>query len=88
MPEVRCDRNFSIANRTVGDLQNVHLHHSNSVEFLRRLSQKHSGANNCVYLDVHWCDYLRDELSILKDWRSSIVMINDLKVPFFDEEYG
>jgi predicted O-methyltransferase YrrM len=77
------DRHFAIANRTVGHLQNVHLHHANSVDFLRSLSSKVSGATNFVYLDAHWNDYLplRDELSILREWPKTVVLIDDFKVP-------
>src|SRR5258707_11223097 len=61
------DRHFAIANRTVGDWPNVHLHHANSVHFLLALSPNVSAATNFVYLDAHWNDYLpfHDELSII-----------------------
>jgi predicted O-methyltransferase YrrM len=83
------DRHFAIANRTVGDLPNVHLHHANSVDFLRSLSSKVCEATNFVYLDAHWNDYLplRDELAILKDWPKTVVLIDDFKVPS-DPRFG
>ena len=77
------DRYFAIANRTVGHRRNVHLHHANSVDFLRSLSSKVSELTNFVYLDAHWGDYLplRDELLILRGWPKTIVLIDDFKVP-------
>jgi predicted O-methyltransferase YrrM len=83
------DRHYAIAGRAVGSLRNVHLHHGNSVDYLRSLSAELSQAWNFVYLDAHWNDYLplRDELSLLKEWKNTIVMIDDFKVPF-DEQFG
>lgn len=83
------DRHFAIASRTVGMLQNVKLYKGNSVDFLRSLSSTLAPALNFAYLDAHWNEYLplRDELSILKKWRKTIVMIDDFKVPF-DERFG
>jgi hypothetical protein len=83
------DRHYAIASRTVGQLQNVHLYHGNSVDYLRSLSAKLSQALNFVYLDAHWNDYLplRDELLILKRWQNTVVMIDDFKVPA-DERFG
>ena len=83
------DRFFAIARRTVGNLENVHLHHGNSVDFLRSLSPKLSPALNFVYLDAHGHDALplRDELLILKECQNTVVMIDDFKVPF-DERFG
>lgn len=83
------DRHYAIAGRAVGNLKNVHLHHGNSVDYLRSLSAELSQALNFVYLDAHWNDYLplRDELSILRGWKNTIVMIDDFKVPS-DERFG
>jgi predicted O-methyltransferase YrrM len=83
------EEHFKIAKRTVGHLHNVHLHHGNSVEFLLSLSTIIYDNVNFVYLDAHWHDYLplRDELSILKEWANTIVMIDDFKVPF-DHGFG
>ncbi|HUD86252.1 MAG TPA: class I SAM-dependent methyltransferase [Xanthobacteraceae bacterium] len=83
------DDHYEIASRTVGDMENVHLHHGNSVDFLRSLSTTVSDAVNFVYLDAHWYDYLplRDELSVIGDWPNTVVMIDDFKVPF-DERFG
>jgi hypothetical protein len=83
------ERFFSIASRTVGDLGNVHLRRGDSVEFLQSLSPGLSDATNFVYLDAHWYDYLplRDELLILGQWRNTVVMIDDFKVPS-DERFG
>jgi predicted O-methyltransferase YrrM len=83
------DDYYGIASRTVGDLRNVHLSLGNSVDFLRDLSGKISDAVNFVYLDAHWYDYLplKDELSVLKEWSNTIVMIDDFKVPG-DENFG
>lgn len=80
---------FEIAKRTVGDLINVHLHRGNSVDFLLGLSPAVADKTNFVYLDAHWYDYLplKDELSILRDWHNTIVMIDDFKVPF-DDGFG
>lgn len=80
---------FAIAARTVGARKNVHLHHGDSVAFLRSLTPTLSGAVNFVYLDAHWYDYLplRDELSLLANWHNTVVMIDDFKVPF-DEAFG
>ena len=77
------DRHFAIANRTVGHRRNVHLRHANSVDFLESLRSDLSQATNFVYLDAHWGDYLplRDELSILKEWPNTVVLIDDCKVP-------
>jgi len=82
-------RYHAIANRTVGDLPNVSLQQANSVDFLRELSPKLVTAWNFVYLDAHWNDYLplRDELSILKAWQNSVVLIDDFKVPS-DPRFG
>ena len=79
---------FAIASRTVGYIEHVHLNRGNSVDFLKTLSADIAGAVNFVYLDAHWYDYLplRDELSILKDWPNTIVMIDDFKVPH-DEDW-
>ncbi len=83
------DRFFTIASRTVGDLGNVHLQHGDSVDFLRSLSPRLAAAANFVYLDAHWYDYLplKDELLILREWPSTIVMIDDFKVPA-DQRFG
>jgi predicted O-methyltransferase YrrM len=83
------DRFFAIASRMVGSRTNVHLHHGNSVDFLRSLSPMLLPASNFVYLDAHWYDYLplRDELSIIKECPNSVVMIDDFKVPA-DERFG
>jgi predicted O-methyltransferase YrrM len=80
---------FAIAGRTAGDFSNVRLHHGDSVDFLRLLSQTISGATNFIYLDAHWHDYLplKDELSLVKHWHNSVVMIDDFKVPF-DRQFG
>jgi predicted O-methyltransferase YrrM len=82
-------RHFAIAGHTVGDLGNVHLHHGNSVDFLRSLSSRLSQAKNFVYLDAHWYDYLplRDELTTLREWQNTVVMIDDFKVPS-DDRFG
>ena len=78
------DDYFAIARRTVGYLPNVHLHRGDSTEFLRHLTSQVSSAVNFVYLDAHWHQYLplRDELSILCDWRSTVIMIDDFQVPY------
>jgi hypothetical protein len=70
-------------------LQNVQLYHGNSVDFLRSLSATLSRALNFAYLDAHWNEYLplRDELSVLKEWPNTVVMIDDFKVPS-DERFG
>lgn len=83
------DRHYAIAGRAVGDRQNVHLHHGNSVDYLRSLSPEFSHTLNFVYLDAHWNDYLplRDELLILQEWKSTVVMIDDFKVPS-DDRFG
>jgi hypothetical protein len=83
------DRHYAIANRTVGDWPNVCLRQANSVDFLRTLSPQLSNATNFAYLDAHWDDYLplRDELSIIKDWPNTVVLIDDFKVPF-DPRFG
>jgi predicted O-methyltransferase YrrM len=83
------DRHFGIASRTVGILQNVQLYHGNSVDFLRSLSGTLSRTLNFAYLDAHWNEYLplRDELSILKEWPNTVVMIDDFKGPS-DERFG
>jgi predicted O-methyltransferase YrrM len=83
------DRHYAIARRAVGNRRNVHLHHGNSVDYLRSLSGELSQAVNFVYLDAHWHDYLplRDELSILKGWKNTVVMIDDFKVPS-DDRFG
>jgi predicted O-methyltransferase YrrM len=83
------DDYYRIASSTVGDLTNVRLHHCNSVDFLRLLSPRVSGAVNFVYLDAHWYEYLplRDELSVIVNWPNTVVMIDDFKVPF-DEGFG
>ncbi len=83
------DDYYIIASRTVGDMTNVHLHHGNSVDFLRSLSAKVSDAVNFVYLDAHWYKYLplRDELAVIGNWPNTVVMIDDFKVPF-DEGFG
>jgi predicted O-methyltransferase YrrM len=83
------DRHFGIASRTVGMLQNVQLYHGNSADFLRSLSATLSRTLNFAYLDAHWNEYLplRDELSILKEWPDTVVMIDDFKVPS-DERFG
>jgi predicted O-methyltransferase YrrM len=77
------DRHYAIAQRTVGDWPNVRLEQGNSVDFLRALSPRLSKAANFVYLDAHWRDYLplRDELSIIKGWPNTVVLIDDFKVP-------
>lgn len=77
------DRHHGIATRTVGHLANVDLHKANSVDFLRGLAPEISKSLNFVYLDAHWNDYLplRDELSILRAWDNTIVLIDDFKVP-------
>jgi hypothetical protein len=79
---------FEIAASTVGNMKNVHLHHCDSIEFVRSLSSKVSNAVNFVYLDAHWYEHLplRDELSLIGGWQNTIVMIDDFKVPF-DEEF-
>jgi hypothetical protein len=83
------DRHFAIASRVVGDHPNVHLHHANSVDFLRSLSPKVSETTNFVYLDAHWNDYLplRDELAIIRAWPRTVVLIDDFKVPS-DSRFG
>jgi predicted O-methyltransferase YrrM len=83
------DEYLKVAKRTVGHLRNIHLHHSNSVDFISALSSKVSDDINFVYLDAHWYDYLplRDELSLLMNWRNTIVMIDDFRVPF-DDRFG
>ena len=80
---------FSIARRTVGHLPNVHLHRGDSTEFLRHLTSQVSSAVNFVYLDAHWHQYLplRDELSVLRDWKSTVIMIDDFQVPH-DSGFG
>jgi hypothetical protein len=42
-----------------------------------------------VYLDAHWYDYLplRDELTTLREWQNTVVMIDDFKVPS-DDRFG
>jgi predicted O-methyltransferase YrrM len=82
-------RFFAIARRTVGALENVHLHHTDSVTFLRSLLPQLSGALNFVYLDAHDREHLplRAELDILQGCRDTVVMIDDFKVPF-DERFG
>ena len=39
---------------------------------------------NFVYLDAHGHKYLplRDELSVIVNWRNTVIMIDDFKVPF------
>lgn len=83
------DYYYSIACRTAGDLENVQLHHENSVDFLKSLSLRIMKAVNFVYLDAHWNTYLplRDELGVLTNWSNSVVMVDDFKVPF-DEGFG
>ncbi len=80
---------FAIASRTVGDMENVHLHRGSSVDFLASLSPTISKNANFVYLDAHWYEYLplRDELRVLREWPNTIVMIDDFKVPF-DAGFG
>jgi hypothetical protein len=82
-------RFFAIAQRTVGRLENVRLHHGNSVIFLRSLLPRLSSALNFVYLDAHGREHLplREELSILRQCRNTVVMIDDFKVPS-DERFG
>lgn len=82
-------RLFAIARRTAGRFENVHLHHGSSVLFLRSLLPQLVTATNFVYLDAHGYDYLplRDELSILRECRNTVVMIDDFKVPS-DERFG
>jgi predicted O-methyltransferase YrrM len=74
---------FEIARHTAGSMANVHLFHGDSVEFLKSLTPRLSNAVNFVYLDAHWYDHLplRDELSVLADWRNTVIMIDDFKVP-------
>jgi predicted O-methyltransferase YrrM len=76
-------RHYAIASSAVGYRRNVHLHHGNSVDYLRSLASGLSRAVNFVYLDAHWNDYLplRDELTIVREWNNTIVMIDDFKVP-------
>jgi len=83
------ERYFAIASRTVGDWRNVHLYRENSVDFLRSLSPRIAHAKNFVYLDAHWNDYLplREELSIVKEWPETVVLIDDFKVPS-DPRFG
>jgi predicted O-methyltransferase YrrM len=80
---------YRIAQRTVGGMSNVSLHHGDSVDFLRSLSAQVLAAVNFVYLDAHWYKYLplRDELSIISKWPNTVVMIDDFKVPF-DKDFG
>jgi predicted O-methyltransferase YrrM len=82
-------RFFAIAQRTVGQLENVRLHHGNSVIFLRSLLPRLSSALNFVYLDAHGREHLplREELCILRQCRNTVVMIDDFKVPS-DERFG
>jgi len=83
------DRHHAIATRTVGHLPNVDLQRANSVDFLAALAPRISRSQNFVYLDAHWNDYLplRDELSIIRGWGNTVVLIDDFKVPF-DPHFG
>jgi predicted O-methyltransferase YrrM len=83
------DRFFAIACRAVGRMENVHLHHGDSVAFLRSLLPQLSSAVNFVYLDAHGYKYLplRDELATLRAYRNTVVMIDDFLVPS-DERFG
>jgi predicted O-methyltransferase YrrM len=83
------DRHYAIAQRIVGHQPHVRLQLGNSIEFLRELAPRISKATNFVYLDAHWRDYLplRDELSIIRKWPNTIVLIDDFKVPS-DPRFG
>jgi predicted O-methyltransferase YrrM len=74
---------LDITRRVAGRLRNMNFALGNSVDFLRDHTSALSKAANFVYLDAHWYDYLplRDELSILKDWTDTIILIDDFKVP-------
>jgi len=79
----------SIASSVVGNMENVHLYHGNSVDFLQSLAATVSQGINFFYLDAHLGVEvlpLRDELAIIRDWPNSIIMIDDFKVPF-DEAF-
>ena len=71
---------------------NCHIFLDNTIDFLKMLSAKPSFPNKDVffYLDAHGYNKLplKDELFIIAEyWRSSIVMIDDFKVPD-DPGYG
>ncbi|MBV8195884.1 MAG: class I SAM-dependent methyltransferase, partial [Candidatus Dormibacteraeota bacterium] len=80
---------FAVASRSLRWLNNVHLHHGDSVAFLRALDARVSESINFIYLDAHWYDQLplADELAVICNWRNSVVMIDDFKVPF-DRGFG
>jgi predicted O-methyltransferase YrrM len=82
-------RFFAISRRTAGRLDNVHLHHGDSVGFLAALLPQLSPAVNFVYLDAHCVGHLplREELALLRDCPSTLVMIDDFQVPA-DPRFG
>lgn len=70
---------------------NIFLYKRDSRSFLRKLSEDGAVAKDHVffYLDAHWGEDLplREELEIIfSNWKRSIVMIDDFKVP--DSDYG
>lgn len=85
----RDDRCYAIARRTAGRQGNVHLHHGASVGFLAGLGPQLASAVNFVYLDAHGSGHLplREELALVRDWRNTIVMIDDFRIPA-DPRFG
>ena len=69
----------------------VHLYHSDSRSFLRKLSEDSQVPKGDVffYLDAHWGEDLplREELEIIfSKWERPIVLVDDFQVP--DSSYG
>ena len=85
-------RYFSYAKmRFLFNRHNVRLYHTDSLSFLRDLSENNQIPKEDVffYLDAHWGEDLplRDELEIIfSKWKNPIVMVDDFQVP--DSEYG
>jgi predicted O-methyltransferase YrrM len=93
-PVYSCDldpRFHAIAKMRLAQMEGIHLHLSDSRQFLRDLTDGAlTDRSVFFYLDAHWTDDLPllEELELIAThWRRFVVMVDDFKVPG-DPGYG
>jgi hypothetical protein len=83
---------FALARMRLKNISGIHLHNSDSREFINELSANPEMVRNetFFYLDAHWgkdCPLVEEIGQIASRWEKFVMMIDDFQVPG-DDGYG